>query len=180
MARVLILGAGVAGHTAAQYSKKLLGKDHSVTVVSPNSQWNWIPSNIWVGVGKMGKKQVVFPLAPVYRRIGVDFHQAKAVAIRPEGDNADSTPAVDIEYTDPARAGQTQRLPLRLPHQRHWPPTELRHDRGSWSRRGKLTIRVHLPARPRHVPKTQRVHPIDARRKTPTPGDWNGSRCVYL
>ena len=81
MARVLILGAGVAGHTAAQYSRKLLGKEHEVTVVSPNSQWNWIPSNIWVGVGKMGKKQVVFPLAPVYKRIGVDFHQAKAVAV---------------------------------------------------------------------------------------------------
>lgn len=110
MARVLILGAGVAGHTAAQYSKKLLGKGHTVTVVSPNSQWNWIPSNIWVGVGKMGKKQVVFPLAPVYRRIGVDFHQAKAVAIRPEGDEQDSTPAVDIEYTGPDKAGQSHRL----------------------------------------------------------------------
>ena len=110
MARVLILGAGVAGHTAAQYSRKLLGKEHEVTVVSPNSQWNWIPSNIWVGVGKMGKKQVVFPLAPVYKRIGVDFHQAKAVAVWPEGDKEDSQGAVDIVYTDPKRAGETGKL----------------------------------------------------------------------
>lgn len=110
MARVLILGAGVAGHTAAQYAKKKLGKKHDVTVVSPNSQWNWIPSNIWVGVGHMKKKQVVFPLAPVYKRMGVTFHQAKAVALHPEGDTSDKTPAVDIVYTDPTRSGQESRL----------------------------------------------------------------------
>ena len=45
-------------------------------MVSPNSQWNWIPSNIWVGVGKMTADQVTFPLAPIYRRKGIEFHQA--------------------------------------------------------------------------------------------------------
>src|SRR5659263_79244 len=110
MARVLILGAGVAGHTAALHLRLMLDKEHTVTVVSPNSQWNWIPSNIWVGVGKMSKKDVVFPLAPVYKRKGIEFHQAKAVAIRPNGDAADPTGAVDIVYTDPARSGQEARL----------------------------------------------------------------------
>ena len=109
MARILILGAGVAGHTAAMYAKKMLGK-HEVTVVSPNSKWNWIPSNIWVGVGKMRQDQVVFPLAPVYGRKKIDFHQAKAVSIWPEGDESDGTGAVDIIYTDPTRAGQHERL----------------------------------------------------------------------
>jgi sulfide:quinone oxidoreductase len=68
MAEVVILGAGVSGHTAALHLRRLLGREHKVTVVSPNSQWNWIPSNIWVGVGGMAKKDVVFPLAPVYAR----------------------------------------------------------------------------------------------------------------
>jgi sulfide:quinone oxidoreductase len=111
MARVLILGAGVAGHTAAQYAKKLLGRKHDVTVVSPNSQWNWIPSNIWVGVGHMKKKQVVFPIEPVYRRMGITFHQARAVALHPEGDSNDATPFVDISYTSAQQAGETARLP---------------------------------------------------------------------
>jgi len=111
MARILILGAGVAGHTAAQYAKRLLGKKHDISVVSPNSQWNWIPSNIWVGVGHMKKKQVIFPLAPVYRRMGVNFHQAKAVTLRPEGTQSDATAVVDIVYTDPSRDGETASLP---------------------------------------------------------------------
>ena len=81
MAKIVILGAGVSGHTAALHLKRLLGSKHSITVVSPNSNWNWIPSNIWVGVGEMEKKDVIFPLAPVYQRKGIDFRQAKGVAL---------------------------------------------------------------------------------------------------
>jgi sulfide:quinone oxidoreductase len=110
MARIVVLGAGVSGHTAALHLKRKLGRRHEVTVVSPNSQWNWIPSNIWVGAGKMAPSQVTFPLAPVYRRQRIDFRQAKAEAIWPEGDEGDPTPAVDIRYTDPDRLGEPDRL----------------------------------------------------------------------
>ena len=51
MARVVVMGAGVAGHTSALYLRRMLGRQHEVVVVTPNSNWNWIPSNIWVGVG---------------------------------------------------------------------------------------------------------------------------------
>src|SRR5664279_4807752 len=110
MADVVVLGAGVSGHTAALHLRRMLGRNDTVTVVSPNSQWNWIPSNIWVGVGRMSKKQVVFPLAPVYKRKGIEFRQAKAVAIRPDGDEADGRGAVDIEHTGLGTAGRTERI----------------------------------------------------------------------
>ena len=115
MADVVILGAGISGHTAALHLSRLLGRrslggEHTVTVVSPNSRWNWIPSNIWVGVGKLEKKDVVFPLQPVYDRKGIDFRQAKAVAIRPDGDLDDSRGAVDIEYTGRGKVGKRDRL----------------------------------------------------------------------
>ncbi|MEZ5249629.1 MAG: FAD-dependent oxidoreductase [Ilumatobacteraceae bacterium] len=111
MARIVVLGAGVSGHTAALHARRKLGREHDVVVVSPNSQWNWIPSNIWVGVGKMTAKEVTFPLAPVYARQGVEFHQAKAIALYPEGSGDDPTGFVEIEYTDEARRGTTARLP---------------------------------------------------------------------
>ena len=79
-------------------------------VVSPNANWNWIPSNIWVGVGKMTPQQVTFPLAPVYRRLGVDFHQAKAVEIHPEGDADSSRPYVVAESTAAGAEGQTEKI----------------------------------------------------------------------
>ncbi len=110
MADVVVLGAGIAGHTAALHLRRMLGREHTVTVVSPNSNWNWIPSNIWVGVGKMTKDKVVFPLEPIYRRKGIEFRQAKAVAIRPQGDAESSRGLVDITYTGQGKAGQDAQL----------------------------------------------------------------------
>ncbi|MEZ5256312.1 MAG: FAD-dependent oxidoreductase [Ilumatobacteraceae bacterium] len=110
MSRVVVLGAGVSGHTAALHLRRLLGRGHEVVVVSPNSRWNWIPSNIWVGVGKMTSEQVTFPLAPIYERRGIHFHQAKAVALLPEGDRDDPRGAVEIVSTAPHNGGTTQLL----------------------------------------------------------------------
>src|SRR5512138_3118510 len=110
MSRIVILGAGISGHTAARYLNKWIGKQHEIVVVSPNAKWNWIPSNIWVGVGQMTEEDVTFDLAQVYGRIGVDFRQAKGVSIHPEGDADNAAPYVTIEYTLPGKAGQQERL----------------------------------------------------------------------
>ncbi|MEW6893688.1 NAD(P)/FAD-dependent oxidoreductase [Trueperella pyogenes] len=110
MATVVVLGAGVSGHTTALHLKRMLGREHKVLVVSPNSHWNWIPSNIWVGTGRMNKKDVVFPLAPIYKRKGIEFHQARGSVIHPEGDEGDARPYVEIVYTDPKRKGEEGRL----------------------------------------------------------------------
>lgn len=110
MARLLVLGAGIAGHTAAMHARVHLGHEHEVVVVSPNSQWNWIPSNIWVGTGYMQPGQVTFPLAPVYKKLGIVFHQARAVSVHPEGDDGHSTPFVMVEHTAPGRGGQREAI----------------------------------------------------------------------
>lgn len=108
MATVVVLGAGISGHTAAAFLRRWLDKNDNVVVVSPQPTYNWIPSNIWVGVGLMPKEKVVFPLAPVYRKAGIDFKQAKAVALYPEGRAAGQRPAVEIERTEPGKAGQRE------------------------------------------------------------------------
>ena len=110
MARLLILGAGVAGHTAATFAKKWLGKSHEVVVVTPNSKWNWIPSNIWVGVGQMPKKDVVFELEPVYKKAGIILKQAKAIQLHPEGKEGSDKPFVVVEYTGQNKAGETEEV----------------------------------------------------------------------
>ncbi len=108
MARVVVLGAGVSGHTASTFLRHWLGNEHEVVVVTPNSKWNWIPSNIWVGVGQMSKEEVVFDLAPVYEKAGIDYRQAKAVSIHPEGGENEEKPYVTIEYTGQGKEGQSE------------------------------------------------------------------------
>ena len=110
MARVVVLGAGVAGHTAAAFLRKWLGKRDEVIVVSPQPHYNWIPSNIWVGVGLLRKEQVTFPLAPVYKRTDIDFKQARAVALYPEGEEHSTRAAVEIEWTGNGKAGQREKI----------------------------------------------------------------------
>ncbi len=110
MARVVVLGAGIAGHTAALLLRRELGGAHQVEVVSPKPVYNWIPSNIWVGVGKMRPEEVVFELAPVYRRAGIAFRQARAVELWPEGGPGQERPHVVVEATGEG-AGERAAVP---------------------------------------------------------------------
>jgi sulfide:quinone oxidoreductase len=110
MARVVVLGAGISGHTAAQILKRKLGKNHEIIVISPNTKYQWIPSNIWVGIGQMTAKNVTFELAPVYKKLGIDYKQAKATAIFPEGNAEKTKQFVAIEYTSQDKTGQTDKI----------------------------------------------------------------------
>lgn len=110
MAKVVVLGAGVSGHTCASFLKKKLGKKHEVVVVTPNSYYQWIPSNIWVGVGQMTIDDVRFELKKVYDRWGIVYKQAKALEIHPEGDASTGRGFVTIEYTDADNAGTRENV----------------------------------------------------------------------
>jgi sulfide:quinone oxidoreductase len=107
MSRLVVLGGGIAGHTTAAFARRWLGRHDSVTVVSPRPDYNWVPSNIWVGVGLMKPTQVTFPLAPVYERAGIEFVQAAARSIHPDGDADGSTAYVLAERAD----GRIERVP---------------------------------------------------------------------
>ncbi|HKJ43939.1 MAG TPA: FAD/NAD(P)-binding oxidoreductase [Sunxiuqinia sp.] len=110
MARVVILGAGISGHTAASFLKKLLGEKHEVWVISPNQYYQWVPSNIWVGVGRMKVDQVRFKLDKVYQKWGIIYKQAKALSIHPEGSGNDKQPFVTFEYVAGDQKGQKDQV----------------------------------------------------------------------
>ncbi len=103
MSRIVVLGAGISGHTAAAFARSRLGGEHTVTVISPRPDYNWVPSNIWVGVGLMTPAQVTLPLAPIYERAGIEFVQAAAREIHPDGDADTTTPYVSAERADGSR-----------------------------------------------------------------------------
>jgi len=110
MAKIVVLGAGISGHTAAAYLRKWLHKKHEVVVVTPNTYYHWIPSNIWVGVGRMTPEQVRFKLGPLYKRWGIIYKQAKAISIHPEGSTEEPSGYVTIEYTSEEKRGQGEKV----------------------------------------------------------------------
>lgn len=110
MAKIVILGAGISGHVAASHLRRKLKKEHEVVVVSPNSNYQWIPSNIWVGVGRMKSEKILFPLAPLYKKKGIDFKQAKVVTFHPEGDSEMQKPYVMAEYVSAEKKGESEKI----------------------------------------------------------------------
>jgi len=105
MAKIVVVGAGFAGHTAALYLGSKLGKFHTVTVVSNRDVFAYIPSWVWVGVGHMQPEQTVFKLKPIYDRMNIKFVHAAVKEIHPDagdqyitGEVVGSGEAVRLDY----------------------------------------------------------------------------------
>lgn len=84
MAKIIVLGAGFAGHTAALYLGSRLGREHTVTVVNRYDYFGFVPSWVWVGVGHMAPEKTTFNLQPVYDRMNVKFVVGKATEVHPD------------------------------------------------------------------------------------------------
>ena len=84
MARIVIIGASIGGMPAAYECRKLLGRQHSITVISNVDFFHFVPSNPWVAVGWRSRKDISFPLAPVLAKKGIEFIHAAAERIEPD------------------------------------------------------------------------------------------------
>lgn len=107
MGKIVVLGAGFAGHTAALYLGSKLGKHHEVTVVNKYDFFGYVPSWVWVGVGHMRPEQTTFKLEPVYKRMNIRFIHASATEVHPdpgdqyvvaEKDSSKEPVRVDYDY----------------------------------------------------------------------------------
>ena len=106
MAKVAIIGAGFAGHTAAMYLGDALGKNHEITMINKFEHFYYIPSWVWVGVGRMELDQTRFPLKKVYDKMNVNFVLGKATEVHPDEqyvivenrDGGNGTTRVDYDY----------------------------------------------------------------------------------
>jgi len=84
MAKIVVIGAGFAGHTTALYLGSKIGKKHEVTVISNRDVFSYLPSWVWVGVDHMKPEKTIFKLKPVYDRKNVKFVHAAVKEIHPD------------------------------------------------------------------------------------------------
>ncbi|MEN8234240.1 MAG: FAD-dependent oxidoreductase [Actinomycetota bacterium] len=84
MAKIIVIGAGFAGHIAALYLGDDLGKSHEITVINKYDYFGYVPSWVWVGVGTMKPEKTVFDLAPVYAKKNVRFVHGAATEVHPD------------------------------------------------------------------------------------------------
>jgi len=86
MAKIVVVGAGFAGHYASLIlADALKGKgNHEITVISRVPKFTYIPSLVWVGIGKMRAEQTQFDLKPVYDKVGINFVHGVAKEVHPD------------------------------------------------------------------------------------------------
>ena len=51
MSHIVVLGAGIAGTSAAFELRAALADEHRITLVNPIASFRFVPSNPWVAVG---------------------------------------------------------------------------------------------------------------------------------
>lgn len=79
--QVVIVGGNFAGVSAALELKHLLSGDVTVTVISKDNKFLFVPSLIWVPFGKRKPKDITFDLAPVFETHGVEFVLTEATHV---------------------------------------------------------------------------------------------------
>ena len=105
MAKIAIIGAGFAGHTAALYLGDKLGADHDITVINRSPRFGYVPSWVWVAIGHMDSEKTMFDLQTVYDNFNIKLVVGTATEIHPDPedqyvmvDPRDGGEAIQIDY----------------------------------------------------------------------------------
>lgn len=74
--RIVVVGAGFAGLTAALELKELIGSEHEIIVLAKSDEFVFQPSLVWVPFGLRTREDICFPLSPLFESRGIDFRRA--------------------------------------------------------------------------------------------------------
>lgn len=98
MSHIVVLGAGTGGMPAAYELRHELGKQHRITVVNASENFQFVPSNPWVGVGWRKRKDITFPIGEYLQRKGIDFIAGVVKRIDAEGNRLELADGKSVEY----------------------------------------------------------------------------------
>ena len=84
MTHFIILGAGIAGVTAAYSLMSKIGPNDEVTVVSDKPYFHFVPSNPWIAMGWRERADIAFPIWPFFESRGIKFIHSAVKRIQPD------------------------------------------------------------------------------------------------
>lgn len=98
MAHVVVLGAGLGGVPAALELRQKLRPEDRVTVVAPQSTFDFTPSNPWLAVGWREPDDIRTPLAPMFATKGILFIEASCIAVQPAENKVELSNGQSLVY----------------------------------------------------------------------------------
>ncbi len=98
MAHIVVLGAGLGGAIMAYEMKDQLRKEDTITVVTKDPIYHFVPSNPWVAVNWRTRDAVQVDLAPVFKRKGIGFKPVAAKKVDPENNCLHLVDGSQVDY----------------------------------------------------------------------------------
>jgi len=98
MAHVVVLGAGLGGAIMAYEMKDQLRKEDTITVVTKDPVYHFVPSNPWVAVGWRDRDDISIDLAPTMRKKGIDFKPVAAQKLHPDENRIELVDGSSVSY----------------------------------------------------------------------------------
>ena len=83
MARIIVLGAGLGGMSAAYEIRAAIGSEHAVTVVGEGGRFSFTPSNPWVAIGWRKPADIQIDVVGHLAKKNIDFDGTGARRVDP-------------------------------------------------------------------------------------------------
>ena len=84
MKKILILGGGFAGLTAAERLSEHFGGKHQITLVSPHREFTFYPALVRLAFGQLEAEELTFDLVKKLNKIKVRFVEGEVLHLKPE------------------------------------------------------------------------------------------------
>ncbi|MDP2739229.1 MAG: FAD/NAD(P)-binding oxidoreductase [Pseudorhodobacter sp.] len=98
MAHIVVLGAGLGGSIMAYELKEQLRAEDTVTVITRDPKYHFVPSNPWIAVGWRERKDISVDLAPTMAKKGIKFIPVAAEKLHPEEKRISLVDGQQISY----------------------------------------------------------------------------------
>jgi sulfide:quinone oxidoreductase len=98
MSHIVVLGAGLGGAIMAYEMKDQLRPGDTLTVVTKDPLYHFVPSNPWVAVNWRTRDAVQVDLAPVFASKGINFKPVPAKKLRPDANIIDLEDGTSVTY----------------------------------------------------------------------------------
>lgn len=126
MARIVILGGGFAGVSAAEILAAEAGAGHQITLISATPEFTFYPALVPMVFGDFDARDIRFDMRPKLAELGIRFIEGEVLAIEPErrsvrvaGDDIDGNIQFDYLVVATGRRLATERVPGFFEHAHH-------------------------------------------------------------
>lgn len=98
MAHIVVLGAGLGGAIMAYEVRETIRPEDTVTVITKDPTYHFVPSNPWIAVGWRNRRDITVDLAPTMQKKNINFIPVAAKKLHPDENRVELENGESVDY----------------------------------------------------------------------------------